>query len=304
MRKLFNFFAAALVMLAAASCEKNEVLPDNNSEGKVVILNASINNGGTKTSLGQGVGDPIQYPVYWSEGDAIAVIQGSNVYEFTLKTGAGKTSATFQSTSAKNFDPENPYKAFYPFSYVSVVDSKIKYTIPDTQRYAENSFGVESVPMVAECSTPNGVLDFTSLSGALKLQFTGNKIIRSIEVVASNVNISGEISSANPYSPSLTDILFDSNNGNRSVTLDCGQDGVQLRGNTATDFIIAISKYNGLSLTIIVTDTEDNKRVLRIGGKQNMSAGNIIKMPLVNYDEQPNDYIVVENTKGLIMALV
>ena len=90
MRKFMNIFAAALVMLAAASCEKNEVLPDNNSEGKIVTLKASINNGGTKTSLGPGVqegSNPIQYPVYWSAEDAIAVIQGSNVYKFTLTLG-------------------------------------------------------------------------------------------------------------------------------------------------------------------------------------------------------------------------
>ena len=77
MKKLFTLFAAALVMLlAASSCEKNEVLPEGNTEGKVVTLKASINNGGTKTSLGEKNGET--YPVLWSEGDAIAVIQTVN----------------------------------------------------------------------------------------------------------------------------------------------------------------------------------------------------------------------------------
>ena len=86
MRKLFNLFAAALVMLTAASCEKNETLPDNNSEGKVVTLKASINNGETRTSLGAKV-DNI-YPVLWSAGDAISVIQESSSYTFVLSEGA------------------------------------------------------------------------------------------------------------------------------------------------------------------------------------------------------------------------
>jgi hypothetical protein len=87
MRKFMNIFAAALIMLAAVSCEKNEVLPDNNSEGKIVTLKASINNGGTKTSLGQGVweeGDPKVYPVLWSEGDAIALINNDKLFKFVL----------------------------------------------------------------------------------------------------------------------------------------------------------------------------------------------------------------------------
>ena len=72
MRKFMNIFAAALVVLAAASCEKNEVLPDS-TEGKVVTLSATIDNGGTKTALGAKDGDT--YPVFWSEGDEIAVIE-------------------------------------------------------------------------------------------------------------------------------------------------------------------------------------------------------------------------------------
>ena len=305
MRKLFNFFAAALVMLAAASCEKNEVLPDNNSEGKVVTLNASINNGGTKTSLGPGVqegSNPIQYPVYWSENDAIAVIQGSNVYEFTLIDGAGETSATFQSESATGFDPSQPYNAFYPFSYVSKENSVIKYTIPTTQTYAENSFASGSVPMVATSSNLNDVLEFTSLSGALKLQLKGTKSIKSIEVVSDH-HISGTIYTINkdPYNTGLDALEFIGSNCYKWVILDCGNEGVQLSNEKETNFIIAISKdgyQGGPILTIIITDTDGNRRVVRTGLRQSITAENILKMPIVNYDPQENEYIVVENGKS------
>lgn len=305
MRKLFNFFAAALVMLAAASCEKNEVLPDNNSEGKVVTLNASINNGGTKTSLGPGVqegSNPIQYPVYWSENDAIAVIQGSNVYEFILIEGDGTTSAIFQSESATGFDPSQPYNAFYPFSYVSKENSEIKYTIPTTQTYAENSFASGSVPMVATSSNLNDVLEFTSLSGALKLQLKGTKSIKSIEVVSDH-HISGTIYTINsdPYNTDLETLEFIGSNCYQWVILDCGNEGVQLSNEKETNFIIAISKnskYGGPFLTIIITDTEGNRRVVRTGLRQSITAENILKMPIVNYDPQTNEYIVVENDKS------
>lgn len=303
MRKFMNIFAAALVMLAAASCEKNEVLPDNNSEGKVVTLNASINNGGTKTSLGPGVqegSNPIQYPVYWSENDAIAVIQGSNVYEFILIEGDSTTSAIFQSESATGFDPSQPYNAFYPFSYVSKENSEIKYTIPTTQTYAENSFASGSVPMVATSSNLNDVLEFTSLSGALKLQLKGTESIKSIEVVSSDLNISGTIDS-DPYNTDLTTLEFIGSNCYKWVILDCGNEGVQLSNEKETNFIIAISKnskYGGPFLTIIITDTEGNRRVVRTGLRQSITAENILKMPIVNYDPQENEYIVVENGKS------
>ena len=70
MKKLYTIFAAALVMLAAVSCEKNDVLPSANDK-KVVTLSASIGKAATKTVLGNPTVDG--YPLYWSENDKIAV---------------------------------------------------------------------------------------------------------------------------------------------------------------------------------------------------------------------------------------
>ncbi len=293
MRKLFNLFAAALVMLAAASCEKNEVLPDNNSEGKIVTLKASINNGGTKTSLGRWDDVNSEYPVLWSEGDEIAVIQGSNVYKFTLKHGdGGKTSATFECQLADGFNPNGYYIAIYPYDCVSKEESTIKYTIPSNQVYVENSFASGSVPMVA---TGDDVLNFWGLSGALKLQLKGTKTIKSIEVVCTK-NISGLISSS--FSRWIEDssrgnLEFDATEGKKWVKLDCG-DGVELDENNPTDFIIAIGKQEYNALTIIVTDTDGNRRVLRNKQALDIYAQVILKMPAVNFDPQDGEYFVVE----------
>ena len=295
MRNILGIFAAALVILAAVSCEKNEVLPNNNTEGKVVTLKASINNGETKTSLGDKDGD--SYPVLWSEGDAIAVIQGTNVYRFTLKDGVGKTSAAFQCESANGFDPTQSYKAFYPYSYVKKVESEIKYTIPTTQAYVANNFDNGAMPMVAEGSEQG--MTFTHLIGALKLQLKGTKKIKKIELVSSR-DISGEIyiSETDPYVTNKTSLSFKYPSNYKWVTLDCGE-GVQLNEGSATDFIIAVCKHSNLEFfTIIVTDTENNRRVLRYGLKAEITAGTILKMAPVTYDPQENEYIVVENGKN------
>ena len=229
MRKLFNFFAAALVMLAAASCEKNEVLPDNNSEGKVVTLKASINNGGTKTSLGQGVweeGDPKVYPVLWSEGDAIAVIQEDidsenyeSVYIFTLSTGANTTLATFTCDNANGFNPDLDYRAVYPASSVVLSDGKFDgYSFSATQPYVQNSFGVGAMPMKTNMYRgTNNPLLFSNVFGVLKLQLKGaaDEKVTSIVITSDNA-LNGE---ANLKSGEI--VLSGASDENKKVTLNC-----------------------------------------------------------------------------------
>ena len=184
-----GIFTAALVMLAAASCEKNEVLPDNNSEGKVVTLKASINNGETKVSLGKKSGET--YPVLWSEGDEIAVAQfvGSDVrvYKFTLTAGEGTPNGTFTCYNAVGFDPslETKTNAVYPYT------AQFNFLVVQTnQNYAEKSFDSDAILMMA--SMEEGSLKFNNILGILKLTIEGasDETVSSIELTA-NKPISG-----------------------------------------------------------------------------------------------------------------
>ena len=273
MRKIMNIFVAALVMLAAASCEKNETLPDNNSEGKVVTLKASINNGETRTSLGAKVDDI--YPVLWSAGDAISVIQGSSSYIFVLSPEcAGETSGTFMYPAevAPSFNPEENYTACYPANSVSVndVDGTVKYTIPGTQSYAENSFGSGAMPMAAT-STGGTSFIFNNLFGVLKLQLKGaaDEKVTSI-VVTSDKALNGE---AQLDGGAIT--LQGTSDENKKVTLDCSANGgVALNQGTATDFHIALpAGVHELSVCFVT-----NKGVYYKTTKQTIGSGRIIKM--------------------------
>ena len=277
MRKLFNLFAAALVMVAAVSCEKNETLPDNNSEGKVVTLKASINNGETRTSLGAKVDDI--YPVLWSAGDAISVIQGSSAYTFVLSPEcAGETSGTFMYLAelAPSFNPEENYTAFYPANSVSVndVDGTVQYTILGTQYYAENSFGSGAMPMAATSIGGTSFI-FNNLFGVLKLQLKGdaNEKVTSI-VVTSDKALNGE---AQLDGGAIT--LQGTSDENKKVTLDCSADGgVVLNPETATDFHIALpAGVHELSVCFVT-----NKGVYYKTTVQNIESGRIIKMASLN----------------------
>ena len=297
MRKFMNIFAAALVMLAAASCEKNEVLPDNNSEGKIVTLKASINNGGTKTSLGGEKGSDDKYPVLWSEGDKIAVIQDLNFYIFTLEGEGGTASGTFTSSDAEGFNPEGGYSAFYPAeAFVSVESTTYNYNFSQTQYYAQNSFGAGVMPMdtykVGEGS-PDKVLKFINVFGVLKLQLKGaaDEKVTSIVVTSDNA-LSGE---AKLVTGAIK--LLGETAEYKKVTLDCSADGgVALNQDKATDFHIALpAGATGLKVLINTNNGSYYKEVPSQDANSNpinaITAGNILKMRELNTKNMAPAYI-------------
>ena len=296
MKKLFTLFAAALVMLAASSCEKNEVLPEGNTEGKVVTLKASINNGETKTSLGEKDGDT--YPVLWSEGDAIAVIQTKNVeiegeettitkvFKFVLQGDGNTTEGVFQleeyedcGYTVEEFDASAEIKAFYPFEWVV---SGAKCNIPTTQTYAENSFANGASPMAAyRAAGNNEALDFQNLFGALKLQIKGmeGEKVQSIEIRSSN-NIAGEAS----FTVEQTEggnqeygLRVDSVEGTSCVTLDCENDNGGVSIQEFTNFLIALHpNANWLHIRIYTNKAVYYRTIYR---QTIFTAGTILKMP-------------------------
>lgn len=282
MRKLFNLFAAALVMLAAASCEKNEVLPDNNTNGKVITLKATINNGETKTSLGK-KGTDGTYPVLWSKGDEIVVIQIDDitlnqVNTFRLSTGDETTSATFTCVNAVDFDPSKDYLAVYPASAVDIFNGFKGFNFSSTQTYKQNSFGDGVMPMLAY-KGENSVLNFTNAFGILKLQLKGavGEKVKSI-VITSDKPLNGK---AVHMAEKIT--LVGVSDENKKLTLDCGAEGVELNTNEATDFLISIppGEHN---FTITVNSTiGDIPKTYNLTTTQTIEAGAIKKMAVMDF---------------------
>ena len=297
MRKFMNIFAAALVMLAAASCEKNEVLPDNNSEGKVVTLKASINNGGTKTSLGQGVweeGDPKVYPVLWSEGDAIAVIQGegeeTKIFKFVLQ-GQGKTAeGEFQlevydgcdyTLEENAFNASAEIHAFYPFEGISLNgDGSINYTVPAIQTYTTtvvdevvcSTFGNGASPMAAYAGNAAAGLSFENLFGVLKLQLKGavNEKVFGIEIISDNSLKGNAQLTIDDASSSIS--LTSTESSDKKVILKC-MEGVLL--STPTDLPANATNLKVLIHTNVGSYTKD----IPVSVKNSIKAGQILLMP-------------------------
>ena len=323
MRKLFNFFAAALVMLAAASCEKNEVLPDNNSEGKIVTLKASINNGGTKTSLGPGVqegSNPIQYPVYWSENDAIAVIQGegeeTKIFKFVLQ-GQGKTAeGEFQlevydecdyTLEENAFNASAEIHAFYPFEGISLNnDGSINYTVPATQTYTTtvvnevvcSTFGNGVSPMAAYAGNAADGLSFENLFGVLKLQLKGaeNEKVFGIEIISDNSLKGNAQLTIGNASNSIS--LTGTESSDKKVILKC-EKGVSLSPDTKTDFLVALPA-NATNLKVLIhTNVGSYTKDIPVLNTNKIVAGQIRLMPELILGTNVAPIIYMENGASL-----
>lgn len=289
MKKLMNLLATALVMFAAISCDKSETLPDNSANGKIT-LSAIINNSATKTSLG--ALEDGEYPVLWSEGDAIAVVNNNQTFTFTLKEGeGGKTKGIFELAdgAAESFDPQKEIKAFYPdIDGVYYNGTAIICDVPQQQTFVAGSFGNGAMPMAAyraEGSTT--ALSFDNLFGVLKLQLKGaaGETVTSIAVTSDKVLNGAATVFIGASDNSIT--LSTSDDENKTVTLHCGTDGKELSTENITEFLIALpanvaSEKHSLKITVN-TKLGNAEKSYNLNTEQAISAGKIKKMPVIDF---------------------
>lgn len=88
----------AMAMIVMASCAKENVQPNNEPTGEKALLEIGL--ASTKTQLGKE--DNGFFPIVWSEGDEIAVIENmgvegkQNVSVYSLREGAGTANGVFE----------------------------------------------------------------------------------------------------------------------------------------------------------------------------------------------------------------
>lgn len=86
----------AMAMIVMASCAKENVQPNNEPTGEKALLEIGL--ASTKTQLGEEDKVNNLFPIVWSDGDEIAVIENmgvegkQNVSVYRLKEGAGTSS--------------------------------------------------------------------------------------------------------------------------------------------------------------------------------------------------------------------
>ena len=225
-------FAAASAILLSASCQKQELVEQNNGNASGKTFTATIEQGLTKTTITN------EYKVNWVEGDQIDI--NGTTYSAT-PDASDATKATFTKVSDSDPDGTFGYTAVYPASIMAGTQA----TLPATQTYAEGRF---NAPMYAESETE--AFTFQNICGVLCLSLKGTDKVRRIAVTA-NEEICGSFEFTTAPAFSITE-------GGKTVTLDCGAEGVQLSTTGSTNFYIYLPPKDSYTagMKIVVTSTE------------------------------------------------
>ena len=295
---------ALILVMAFSSCKKTEEGKSENAMFRASTANVTSSD---KTFVGELDGHKF---VMWNENDAIKV--------FTRTASPFSVEASVLTTD-ENAKPEVPfygdvresdvYYAFYPACNITNLEAgnKIHVTLPETQAYTEGGFAVNTYPMWAFNSEK--YFNFHSTCAILGIQLNGTAKVGSIvlssksadEPLAGTVEI--DAAAFNPSSPSYT---FPEKK--KSVTLGCGEQGVQLDENKDTTFyfVIPANTYHGIE--VVVNDLQGNK----LGEKETlnnlpMAAETIYKMnPFTVNADTPEPgvegYFTVSPNKKVVFA--
>ena len=159
-RVLIYTFASVALLFTACVNSGDDITPTNSSTTLTISLEQ------TKTTLGDKAGD--YYPVYWSEGDKIA-INGECSTAADIDT-ENRASASFKVEA----NVKAPYLITYPYTEATSATAP-KVIFPAEQSYVEGTFSNESAPMCGYATTTTNSVNLTHLAGALRLPIKAEK---------------------------------------------------------------------------------------------------------------------------------
>lgn len=283
-----RFRTIALASLAIfASCQ-DELLPvGTEDQEKVGMFMAATEGHDTKTSSDE-VGN-----VLWNIGDQVSVFEACTFnrrYQVTEES-AGSTLAELEpiDSDAPDSEPLGSNIAYYPYSESTTVQAagdgfELAVNLPQTQQYVNGTFGNGNFHMVAV--TPDAEsrnLGFRNVLGCLKIQLVGTATITSVSVTGNNDEIlcgPAVVTASSTEAPTIT--LSDADA--KTVTLDCGEDGIKLDRNTPTTFVLTlppVTMSNGF--TLVITDIYGGRMQKTTTREQVIGRSKMLKMPVFKF---------------------
>lgn len=222
----------AMAMIVMASCAKENVQPNNEPTGEKALLEIGL--ASTKTALGTEYEENGKkfFPIVWSEGDEIAVIENmgvegkQNVSVYRLKNGAGTANGVFEHVSGDAFpkvinDVVYPASAVMPkgtlISEIPIVDVSSLVPKDQTQSYEEGNFDKNAAVMYFHRNNPADKIVLEPLSSIICIPIKGfddNDVVTAVKWQ----NMDGRTA---------------------TVTLNC-PNGVTLSKGQATNFYLSI----------------------------------------------------------------
>lgn len=257
MKNIFKTALASLLLMASCATDEEFVIPTSTPD----TFYASIEAPETRTYADE------DGKLLWTANDQITIFKGNTTpltYQFTGETG--KNYGGFKNVTPESGDefvtsnPLDANHAIYPHVTNTTISNAgvINFTIPATQSYAENSFGLGANVMVAvtENKSDNN-LSFKNLGGYFEFSLYGEgTTVKSIEFKGNNSeDLAGAAAITATYNGTPT---FEfTGNTSKTLTLDCGA-GVEL-GTEANPtkfwFVVPAIEYTK-GITITITDTE------------------------------------------------
>ena len=262
MKKVLMSLAAVAAVFAGCQKPELEVAPVEVKDA----FTASVENfDATKTALDGN-------HVVWSAADQLAIFQGfgvADLYEIA-DASAGSSSAKFvYKTSGLGDDffggvemNDQRNVAFYPYAEGLGAYSEegawvvSNVTLPATQAYTENSFANGAFAMVAVTeSLEDHVLRFKNVLGAVKLQFKGSSVVKSVALKGNNNEVLAGAATVTAHDGFDTPSVVMAEDGATEVVLDCGE-GVQV-SKEGTNFVFALPPVKfekGFTVTVTYAD--------------------------------------------------
>ena len=225
MRKnLFVLLAAALMVVTG--CKKDDNTAGNDNGAKMTFT-ATIDNGGSKTTI-EGV------DMNWTKGDVISI----NGKDFTADEAGASTTFTGDEVGKK----DGKYMAYY----LVTMGEDGSLSLPASQTYAgANLAGVN--PMYAESTTTT--LLFHNICALIKLDLKGTGSVKTITASA-NQPLKGTFEILTNQDGGYYAHATSTADADKSVILNCGSE--ELNGTNAKTFYIALpqGEYTGLKFTL------------------------------------------------------
>ena len=214
----------AMAMIVMASCAKENVQPNNEPTGEKALLEIGL--ASTKTQLGTEDKVNKLFPILWSEGDEIAVIENmgvegkQNVSVYSLRKGAGTANGVFELVEGSP-KVTNNVDVVYPASAVKGKEliKDISSLVPkdQTQSYEEGNFDKNAAVMYFHRNNAADKIVLEPLSSIICIPIKGfddNDIVTAVKWQ----NMDGR---------------------KATVTLNC-PNGVKLSKGQATNFYLSI----------------------------------------------------------------
>ncbi|MBR0339079.1 MAG: hypothetical protein IIX40_02670 [Alistipes sp.] len=281
--KTFTKLFVVIVALFAYACatDTTEDLGINLNGSKSEI---SLSLEGTKVHIGDKVGQ--EYPLYWSEGDKIAV---NGIASQPLAAEAhGQTSATF----AVEGTLEYPYNIVYPApaeGAVAATEGQQVVSFLAAQPYTAGTFAEGSTPLYAQVGAAGEAISLNHLAGVLRFAPKGEGVTLTSLVITSEI---GKIA-GNFDVDCATGTLTAHSDATNSVTVSFGE-GLAL-GAEATPIYVAIPAglYGTFAITLN-TATDSMLVKFNAGGEMAVKAGVVREFGEFTYAASPVENEIFE----------